>query len=325
MSVPALGPADPDMPSTRPTVNVVVPFAGSHAELEAVCRRLTALQLRPGDSVLVVDNTPGRPREIADLGIPVVYAAERRTPGFARNAGAAHGSAEWLVFLDADTEPSPYLLDRYFEPPPDASVALIGGGVLDEPVPQGASGAARYAYLRAAMSQDSTFRFGKWGFAKTANAAIRRAAFEAVGGFRDNVRTAEDADLSYRLQALGYQIERREQATVTHHNRRTVRSFIVRMALYGSGAAWLNQEYPGSFPARRRPGLLWWAVRTSAQGLVKAALDRDLDTVVWAVFEPLEVIAFEFGRSLPNERPLEPAAWWRALRRVHPPRGAPRL
>jgi mycofactocin glycosyltransferase len=290
----------------RPSVDVVVPFRGGAADLEELRARLGRLELLPGDSLLVVDNTPGRgsPRSHEEGRAPVLHAAERGTPGFARNRGVARGRAEWLVFFDADVVPPPDLLDRYFDPPAGERIALLAGGVVDEPVPPDAPPAARYAHLRELMSQDNTYRFGSWSFPQTANAACRRAAFEAVGGFREDIRAAEDADLSYRLRAAGWEVERRESAAVVHLNRQSVRGFVAQRLLHGAGAAWLAAEYPGSFPPRRRPGLVWWGVRTAAKGLVSAARTRDRDRALWAVFEPLEFIMREFGRSLPNERPL---------------------
>jgi glycosyltransferase involved in cell wall biosynthesis len=300
----------------RPSVDVVVPFRGSAAELQQLRARLEQLNLEAGDSLLVVDNTPARAGDPDRGTVPVVHAAERRTPGYARNRGVAVGTAEWIVFLDADTEPAADLLDRYFEPPPGDATGLLGGGVRDEPVPGDARPAARYSYIRAAMSQDNTFRFGTWGFPVTANAAVRRAAFETAGGFREDIRAAEDADLAYRLRAAGWLLERRERATVTHLSRETTRSFVAQKAIHGAGGAWLERHYPGSFPARRRPGLTWWGVRTVVRGLVGAAFSRSRDRGLWALFEPAEELAFEFGRSLPNERPLTLKVWLSALRRL---------
>src|SRR5207247_11184859 len=68
---------------------------------------------------------------------------------------------------------------------PGERTALLAGGVRDEEVPAGARAAARYAHIRGLMSQDTTHRFGEWNFAQTSNAACRREAFEAVGGFRE--------------------------------------------------------------------------------------------------------------------------------------------
>ena len=288
----------------RPTVDVVIPFRGVRSELDEIRSRAAQVRLRPGDSLVIVDNTPERaPREHpGDEAVSVIHAAERTTPGFARNRGAARGSAEWLVFFDADTEPSPDLLDRYFDPPPGADTALLAGGVVDEAVPPGAPAVPRYAYLRRLMHQENTLWFTPWGFVQTANAACRRAAFEAVGGFREDIRACEDADLTYRLRDNGWKLERRERATVVHRSRRTVRAFVAQRAIHGAGIAWLNRAYPGSWPPRRRPGLLWWGVRHAAAGLVAAARRRNRDDALWAVLDPLEEIAHELGRSLPNER-----------------------
>src|SRR5205085_12133764 len=115
--------------------------------------RLTRLELRAGDTILVVDNTAGRERDEATAieQIPVLAAALTPTPGYARNRGAERGDAEWLVFIDADTDPPADLLERYFDPPPQSETVLLAGGVVDEEVPVDAPGPARYAYLRGTL------------------------------------------------------------------------------------------------------------------------------------------------------------------------------
>jgi GT2 family glycosyltransferase len=300
----------------RPSVDVVVPFRGDPAALRELKSRLAQFRLIPGDTVVVVDNSRASNVNGTDSSPPVsvVRAAERASPGFARNRGALLGRAEWIVFLDSDTEPIEDLLDRFFDPPPAVRTGLLAGGVIDEPIARRGPAAARYAYLQQAMSQRQTFRLQRWAFAQMANAACRRKAFEAVGGFREDIRAGEDADLCYRLANGGWEIERRERAAVVHRNRRTVSAFVAQKALHGAGAAWLDRAYPGSFPRRRRPGLVWWAIRASIAGLVRAAKDRDRDKALLALFDPLEQLAYEFGRTLPNRRPAR-------LRRHRGPHG----
>jgi hypothetical protein len=142
---------------------------------------------------------------------------------------------------------------------------------------------------------------------------VRRAAFESVGGFREDIRAAEDADLTYRLRADGWRVERRESAIVIHRSRQTLGSFVLQQALHAAGSAWLDRHYPGSTPPRSGRGINWGRVREAGAGLVAAARSGDRDRVLWAVFEPLELLTWKLGRSLPNERPLRQ---WLTSRRL---------
>jgi hypothetical protein len=301
----------------RPAVDVVVPFVGSADEHRDLASRLSRLVLRVGDTVTIADNraAPQGP-PAGSSTIRLLAARGVATPGFARNRGAAAGVAPWIVFLDADTTPEPELLDRYFEPAPAADTGLIGGAVIDEPVAADAPAAARYAYLSGASGQARSLGLGSWAYPKSANIACRREAFERIGGFREGLRAGEDADLSYRLSAAGWRMEQRGGAVVVHRSRATVPSLVRQKLIWGAGGADLNRLYPGSVPPRRRPGLVRWALRAGIRDLRRARRSRDHDATILAVLEPLEVLALEFGRSLPNERPLTAGAWLRAARRL---------
>ncbi len=300
----------------RPAVDVVVPFMGEVRQLEELRARLEDLAVGERDTVTVVDNTPGHEARDADIRARVrtVCAPELQTPGFARNRGAESGTADWIVFFDADVLAPPSLLDRYFDPPPAERTAILAGGVRDEK-PEGplAPAAVRYAHLRSSMSQEMTLRHGDWSFVQTSNCALRRSAFAAVGRFREEIRAGEDADLCFRLRDAGWGIERREDAETVHRSRATVRSLLAQKAVHGAGCAWLDGTYPGSFPARRRPGLTWWGVRRAATGLTAAVRARDRDEALMALLDPLTTLTFEFGRSLPNRRKRSQArgAPWR--------------
>jgi Glycosyl transferase family group 2 len=282
---------------SRPAVDVVIPVAGDAAAVADVVARARGLTLREGDTVTVVDNRG------AGLPAPEVLVADSvHTSYFARNAGAARGSAPWLLFLDADVRAPAHLLDRMFADEPGPRTAILAGAVIDEPSGPGAPLAVRYAELKHSMSQEITLGHGPFAFAQTANCAVRRTAFEAAGGFREDVRSGGDADLCWRLIAAGWELERRTGAAVVHRNRAGVAGMLGQRFRHGTGAGWLAREHPGALPARRWPGLAWWAARRAAAGA--AALARgDRDGAICGLLDGPAVWAFELGRLVPN-RPL---------------------
>ena len=283
-------------------MDVVVPFAGSLAALTDLCARMSRLRLRAGDSLTIVDNRPPAAEPSSSKDTCVLRAPERQSSYFARNRGAMGKKGEWILFIDADVDPAPDLLDRYFEKVPADGTAVLAGAVEDEPLSPGErhSIAARYTRLRRPMSQTSTLRPGKWGYAQTANCAVRRSAFEAIGGFCDDIRSGGDADLCFRLTAAGWGIESREAALVIHRSRRTVAAMLRQRARHGSGIAWLNRRYPGAFP---RAGWRWltvWTARRMARGIVHI-VRRHGDDALLAFMEPISIWAFEIGRLFPND------------------------
>jgi GT2 family glycosyltransferase len=282
----------------RDAADVVVPIAGSPDAVRATLARMRALALRPGDTLTIVDN-----RGVGVEAAEVLVAADVRTSYFARNAGAARGHAPWIVFLDADVAPSADLLDRLLAPAPGDDVGVLAGGIVDEPPSEGAGAAVRYAAIKASLSDETTrVGRGEWAFAQTANAAVRRSAFDALGGFREGVRSGGDADLCFRARAAGWRLEARPGAAVVHRSRTSVRALLANRFRHGSGAGWLQREHPGSMPARRWPGLALWALRRSGTGLAAAARG-DRDAAIEGLLDGPAVWAFELGRLVPN-RPL---------------------
>lgn len=291
---------------SRSPVSVIVPFAGSLDALEALLKTVATLELEPADELIVADNRrrPARPEAPR---IRVLDASGRATPAHARNRGASAASGEWLVFLDADVLPLPGLLHAYFEPPPERRTAVLAGAIRDvaPSTPHTSRGrlplATRHSLARGQMAQSTTMGRGRWAYAQTANCAVRREAFEQVGGFADDARAGEDADLCFRLAAQGWRIEERPRAEVEHLARSTLLRLVRQLAVHGSGAGWVQRRHPGAFPA---PGALALSRRLAADGhrALRELRRGEREAVALAALDMLATMAFELGRLLPNRR-----------------------
>jgi GT2 family glycosyltransferase len=246
---------------SRPAVSVVVPFAGSQEELRRTIDGLRALRRGAWDELIVADN--------------------RAAP----------------VAPDADATPEPGLLDAWFDPPPGEGTAVLAGGIED--VAEATSAVARYVSARGVMDQRTTLVHPHAPYAQTANCAVRRAAFDAVGGFDEGARWGEDADLCWRLRAAGWELEERPGARVAHRNRDSLRALLAQQAGHGAGARWLNRAHPGSSPApgpRELAGQARWFLRQAA----RAARAGEGDAARFALLDLLVRAAFEAGRLRSN-------------------------
>ncbi|MDQ6606533.1 MAG: glycosyltransferase, partial [Actinomycetota bacterium] len=228
---------------SRPTVSVVMPFAG---EAGAACGAVSALlELRtgPGDELILADNSGmAQPR----AAVEIVRAVGERSPAHARNVGAAQAGGEWLLFLDADCRAPADLLARYFAQAVADDVGALAGEVV------AAAGAAtvaeRYGAARGFLSAQAHLAHPYLPRAAAANLLIRRAAFEQVGGFYEGLRAAEDTDLCWRLQRAGWRLELRFEAAVAHRYRTTVGELRRQWRGYAAGRAWLARRYEGFTP-----------------------------------------------------------------------------
>ena len=160
-------------------------------------------------------------------------------PGVARNLAAASARGTWLVFVDADVLVHPDAIARLLEPlrkaGPDGAVAATIGSYDDRPEACGV--AATYANLRHHLVHHQARNPvpGFW----TGLGAVRRDAFESVGGFdaafgRPSI---EDVDFGLRLSAIGRTVEVVPEAQGTHLKAWTAVS-LWKTDLFARGIPW---------------------------------------------------------------------------------------
>jgi GT2 family glycosyltransferase len=201
----------------RPDVSVVVPHLNQPDYLAAFLASLYAQDFDMARAeVIVVDNGSRELPEAVAARHPCVRLVSEATPGPgpARNRGAALSRAPLLVFADADCKVAPdwlpAILARFAA---DPGLAVLGGQVRvfaadpARPCPAEAYEAV-YAFRQRLYIE-------RQGFSVTANMAVRREVFEAVGGF-GGIGIAEDNDWGWRAGRMGYVIVYAPEVLVPH-------------------------------------------------------------------------------------------------------------
>jgi GT2 family glycosyltransferase len=187
-------------------------------------------QTAAGDEVVVVHNEGGEPaasRRTAEIarehGAVDRVIETGANLGFPRgaNVGAAATDRETLLFLNPDARPDPGCLDALRDPPPgwDAWQGLV---VLPDGRVNTAGGVTHFTgfgwtgrYLEPADAIGTETRPA--GFLSGACLAIRREAWDAVGGFPDSFFLyVDDVDISHRLRLQGRDFGLLPAARVTH-------------------------------------------------------------------------------------------------------------
>lgn len=186
--------------------SVVIPCRDEHARLAACLDALAAQDFpRHGFEVVVVDGGATlAPGALAlDPGIQLLR-DEGRGPAAARNLGIRASRGEIVAFTDADCVPRFDWLSR------------LDDALREEPDAAGMAGGLRLprrSILGRLEDNDARVRYAGY---ITSNVAYRRDALDAVGGFDETLRCAEDYDLAWRILEAGMRIGRAPQATVLH-------------------------------------------------------------------------------------------------------------
>lgn len=182
--------------SALPGLSVIVP---AFNEEQYILRTLDGLAASArvversgvGVEVIVVDDrsTDGT-AALAQGLVDRVVRGPGVTIGAARNAGARVARGRTLVFVDADTWVEPEVL-------PAIQAAAAGDGVV--------AGSIRATYTSSRLSVRLLLRFWDWyaprhDITQGVCQFFDREVFEAVGGYRPDLRMAEDTELYHRVQ-----------------------------------------------------------------------------------------------------------------------------
>ncbi|HWI43231.1 MAG TPA: mycofactocin biosynthesis glycosyltransferase MftF [Nocardioides sp.] len=284
-------------PAPAAELTVVVPVKDRSAELD---RCLAALAGLP---VVVVDDGSQEPAAVAGVarrhGARLVALPVNRGPAAARNAGLACVETPFVAFVDSDVDVSPVVLLGLAGHFADPRVALAGPHV------RGRSRSERPPWFERYDEQASSLALGSRACSVAPGAAVgwlpsaclvgRTAVLRdpSVDGFAETLRVGEDVDLVWRLVAAGHVVRYDPAHEAFHDARGTVRGWLGRKLVYGSGGAELG---------RRHGDAIAPAILSPAMALAAAAV---LLRRRWSPFVAVGAVVWG-GRTVAEALPAAP-------------------
>ena len=243
--------------------SIVIPAHNAADALLSLLRSLEAQTLgRDAFEVVVVDNASAdTTAAVAASGGARVVSEPRPSRARARNAGVGAALADRIAFVDAECEADPGWLEALLR-------CLDRSPVVAGPVrlrlPATPSALERFDVLWRFHQREHVERDG---WAASANLAVTRAAFDAVGGFDPAYhQIGEDVDLCLRAGAAGYPIAFCADAWISHPAEGSLAAMLRR----GYRQGWSMVQHHHRLPGRigdllyRHPGPLVrgdWALR----------------------------------------------------------------
>jgi GT2 family glycosyltransferase len=185
----------------RPLVTFVVPVHNDAVRLERCLSSIVRNEYpRELIQVVVVDNdsTDGSAVAARRLGAIVLHSSERSVAAL-RNRGARAGIGNIIAFVDSDHEIDRHWIETAVNVLSDPNVAATGAAYLTQPSPNWVQ--QQYDGLRSRpLGREDVAWLGSGNF------AVKRSAFERVGGFDASLTACEDVDLCNRLGLAGLRI-----------------------------------------------------------------------------------------------------------------------
>lgn len=167
------------------------------------------------DEITVVDDgsTDDTAAKVRAAGLEPLHMGENTSAPAARNAGASRGTASIILFVDADVVVAPNvkaLVKDFFSAHPD--YAAVFGAYDAKPRAPARISRIRNLLHRHVHVEGAGEAVTFW----TGLGAVRRADFQEVGGFDEDVTMMEDIDLGIRLAARGCRIMLKPELQGTH-------------------------------------------------------------------------------------------------------------
>ncbi|MHA1686588.1 MAG: glycosyltransferase [Candidatus Heimdallarchaeaceae archaeon] len=226
-------------------ISVLIPTLNNEKTIRFCLESLQRQSIQP-DEIIVIDGySSDNTVEIAKKYQCTILFEEKKTRAAACNTGLKNAAGDIIIFTDGDCIAKENWIEELvkgFEQDSGGIIAAVTGPNVEYP--------GESLFGRAVNAIYSSVIGGKWSeqsqsifnqkprYVKSAagcNVAYRRKYFDEVGVFNENLITAEDSEINFRLTERGYKIYFNPSAIVYHRRPQNHKSFRNKARKYAEG------------------------------------------------------------------------------------------
>lgn len=196
-------------------ISVIIPVRNEEQSIGPLLDSLTNQTLKPAEIVITdggsTDATLQIITEHIQAGAPVQLIRERAAlPGRGRNLAAARAANEWIAFIDAGIKPEPTWLELLARRAQSSADVDVVYGSYEPIVDTFFKRCAVMAYVPPPVAIEGRFVRTR----SVVSLLMKRSVWESVGGFPEDLRSAEDLLFMNKIEQANFRITNAPDALV---------------------------------------------------------------------------------------------------------------
>ena len=196
-------------------ISVIVPVRNEENSIRELLDALLSQSYPPHEIVITdggsVDNTPSIIQHYIDRRAPVrMIRSGPALPGRGRNLAAAAASCEWLAFIDAGVRPERDWLEKLQHQTVERPQADVIYGSYEPVTDTLFKECAAISYVPPPQEIEGVIIRPR----SIASALVKKSVWQAVGGFPEQLRSAEDLLFMQKIEDQGFVLAYAPEARV---------------------------------------------------------------------------------------------------------------
>lgn len=206
----------------KPLVSIIIPAYNEEKVIGRLLASINNQSYSRIESIVIDDSSTDTTLKIASRMATVTIKRKHAERSIQRNYGASVAHGEYLLFLDADMEPTPDVVSQCVQKiQSDVNIGAIA--IPEKPIARN--------FLEQVKAFERSFYSEKGDPDTDAARFFTRKAFMQAGGYDESLIGPEDWDLPETIVKMGYQIGR-ITSRINHYERIVSLSKLIKKKYY---------------------------------------------------------------------------------------------